>query len=194
MPKDKSRTVTFTDQKKKLNQDNESAPRTLQLGDARLPRPVLYHEHLKPTARIVAEWLYDHCKPGTLVATGSHEKIAQDLHLSKPTIIKGITELRKYRIIMTVQQHINKRGVVFNSYALRDYGPADAKAVSKAIKLVKPHNPAQGLKKRLKKGEIPIYENAPVKCTTCNDTKWVTVPGTRSVDRCPDCKKRTGKI
>lgn len=109
-----------------LIQGNPEAPdkpdrvrRVAQPGEILLPRVVFYRSDLKPTTRLVAGWLYDHLKPGTHTATGSQKTIAEELGLTKPTVIKALDELWKNHIIMSTTHQSREGGGYFLTYEMR---------------------------------------------------------------------------
>lgn len=191
-PKPTLRLVTFPSSSP---EPPEPIRRVGQPGPAEIPRPVLYRKELKPTTRLVAAWLYDHCAPGTSTATGWTETIADDLGLSQNTVKAAIKELRQYRVIMTVNQAVNHRGVTYNQYNLRRYDPAKPKAVKpprpKAAKpsAGAPPKPGGHIPKQPPKPKSPPLPAASNWCNTCRGTKWAYDKARNSSRRCPDCSK-----
>jgi hypothetical protein len=185
------KTVTFAPAKKTAG---EKTKRAAQIGKAYLWRQVLHRTDLQHTTKLVAIWLYDHCKPGTYIATGSAQTIGDDLGMSARTVKSAIKELRLFKIVMAVNQYRNHRNVVFNTYTMRAYD--DDQPRRKLLKIVKPKpeksapSSVTNVREMIAKaeaGELPTYAPPPV-CPTCRGTKWESVPG-KGARPCPACRK-----
>ncbi len=163
-------------------QGNPNAPdkperiaRLAQPGEVLLPRAVFYCQDLKPTTRLVAGWLYDHMKPGTHTATGGQDKIAQELGISRPTVLSALDELWAKHVIMKVERHQKKGGGYYLSYEMRVFLDEKPRKINR---------PKLKLPKVAKKKVVKPIPSVDPKCPKCNGTGWAYVDGAPGVQRC----------
>lgn len=97
----------------------EKIRRVAQAGNVPFPRAVAYDPNLSLYEKFVALWLYDHLKPGTNIATGSQELIAEDLCVCKNTVIAALDKLWKKHIIINIEKHPKQGGGHYLSYDMR---------------------------------------------------------------------------
>ncbi len=104
--------------------------RIAQPGDVLFPRAVAYRADLKATTRFVAMWLYDHLQPGTNLANGSQDLIAEELGLTRRTVIKSLDELWDKRIITKIERINKKGGGFYLCYGMQMF-PSDSCSCSR---------------------------------------------------------------
>lgn len=194
MAKPKLQSVVFKSDKPDPEK-KRPARRSEQLGFHSPPRAVLYNKNLSGNEKQVAQFLYDHLRPGTNIATGSYETIGEDLGLGKHAVMLCIRELFTHRVIKGIEKVLNSRGGYFHEYRMEMYGCGKLRDASK-IKEFKPKvdpvaDHSQKILKKVASGKLgsPV-ETDSGQCADCNGTRWITVPGTRSVKLCETC---TGK-
>lgn len=158
-----------------------------------MPRQVTYHKKLGAAARMVAAFLYDHQSPGGCEATGSYEFIAEEMNLSRMTVVTAVKELYSNHIIMGIEKRANGAGGYFNVYKLRTYDYPKLRDASKVLsmekKLNKSEKVARDLKKKIEAGTIGTDDGPPLPCPVCAGTKWERVPGSNAVKPCSACRK-----
>ena len=161
----------------------EKIRRTAQPGNVLFPRAIFYRNDLHPSTRLVAGWLYDHLKPGTNTATGSQTTIAQELGLTKLTVLRAIKELWETHIIMTTEKHNKTGGGFYLSYEMRIF-PSDQPRKQKpthkkyTTKIMKP--------KRAKKHVL----KPETECQVCYGTGWHILENRQGAKPCI-CKTTT---
>lgn len=151
-------------------------PRSAQPGDVPLPRAVLYRTDLKPTARLVAAWLYDHCAPGTHIATGAQTTIAADLGMTDRTVRTALDALWRAHVLMSVEQRRKRGGGYYLAYGMRAY-PLDTPRRRRKPRL-STARPA-----RTARTEPPARPT----CARCGGTGWERCAEISAVRRCADC-------
>jgi hypothetical protein len=161
--------------------------RIAQPGDVLFPRAVAYRTDVKPTARLVAMWLYDHLQPGTNLANGTQELIAEELGLGFCTVLRALDELWKHRIITKIERMNKKGGGYYLCYGMQMF-PSDSPRVSnrprkQRVKQSNQHKNAQGVKT---KAQQPTQQEQ--SCPKCYGTGWERLPELNGVRRC-DCIK-----
>lgn len=180
-----------------LIQGNPDAPdkpdrvrRVAQPGEILLPRAVFYRTDLKLSARMVAGWLYDHLKPGTHTATGSQKTIAEDLGLTKRTVIKALDELWKTHIVMNIGQQSKEGGGYFLVYEMRVF-PQDQER-----KRRRPRVKGAGKNKVAKASKAagqPQPSASSAVCPKCRGTGWEYNDELRASRPC-ECRPKLKKV
>jgi hypothetical protein len=161
--------------------------RIAQPGDVLFPRAVAYRTDVKPTARLVAMWLYDHLQPGTNLANGTQGLIAEELGLCLNTVLKALDELWKHRIITKIERMNKQGGGFYLCYGMQMF-PTDSPRVSnrprkQRVKQFGQHKKAQNVKSNPQ--QIAQAEQS---CTKCLGSGWERLPERQGVRRC-DCMK-----
>jgi biotin operon repressor len=157
--------------------------RIAQPGDVLFPRVVAYRTDLKPTARLVAMWLYDHLQPGTNLANGSQELIAEELGMHRETVIKALDELWGKRIITKIERINKKGGGYYLCYGMQMF-PSDSPRViqrprKQRVKQFGQHKKAQDVKP---KPQQPTQSEQ--SCNKCYGSGWERLPNHQGVRRC----------
>lgn len=196
MAKDKTKPVEF-----KREKADPNAPRPLkrseQAGFSQTPRAVKYKKGLSVYSHRVVDFLYDHMKPGTNEASGGIETIAQEMDISRASVVRAIKELYRHHIIMNITRMPNSRGGYFHVYHMRVYDYPSLRETGRLIKFDKPQTDAQqtaeSIKKKVAKGKLPITENPKAElCSVCNGTGLEYVKEFRASRPCTGCRKQTG--
>jgi Helix-turn-helix domain len=161
--------------------------RIAQPGDVLFPRAVAYRADLKATTRFVAMWLYDHLQPGTNLANGSQELMAEELGLGKNTILRALDELWQKRIITKIERINKKGGGFYLCYGMQMF-PSDSPRVIKRprkqrVKQFGQHKQSQDVKSN---PQQPTQSDQ--SCPKCYGSGWERLPDRKGVHRC-DCTK-----
>src|SRR6185436_12452618 len=127
------------------------------------PRAVAYHPELSLSEKFVALWLYDHLKPGTNIATGSQELIAEELGIWDRTVRTAIDGLWKKHIIINIEKHPKQGGGHYLSYDMRIF-PLDEPRT-------KPRPRFKTNAKTTKNTKNSTLQPNP-DCTFCHGTGW----------------------
>jgi predicted transcriptional regulator len=161
--------------------------RIAQPGDVLFPRVVAYRTDLKPTSKLVAMWLYDHLQPGTNLANGSQDLIAEELGLTRRTVIKALDELWDNRIITKIERINKKGGGFYLCYGMQMF-PSDSPRVKQRPR--KQRVKQFGLHKKVQdvKSNQQQPNQAEQSCTKCLGSGWERLPERKGVRRC-DCAK-----
>ena len=162
-----------------------------------VPRQVLYHKKLSGNARIVAAFLYDHQRPGGNEATGRYEFIAEEMNLSRMTVVTAIKELIANHIVMGVEKVISGSGGYFNMYKMRTYDLPKLRDASKVLSMEKRLNKsekvAKDIAKKIEKGLLGNDNAPPVACDVCGGTGWEFNREIRASRPCSKCRNRSGR-
>lgn len=161
--------------------------RIAQPGDVLFPRAVAYRTDLKPTSRLVAMWLYDHLQPGTNLANGSQELIAEELGLGFCTVLRALDELWKRRIITKIERMNKKGGGFYLCYGMQMF-PTDSPRVSNRPRKERVKQSNQRKKAQDVKSNQQQPNQAEQSCTKCLGSGWERLPERQGVRRC-DCAK-----
>lgn len=161
--------------------------RIAQPGDVLFPRVVAYRTDLKPTSRLVAMWLYDHLQPGTNLANGSQELIAEELGLGFRTVLRALDELWKRRIITKIERMNKKGGGFYLCYGMQMF-PTDSPRVSNRPRKERVKQSNQRKKAQDVKSNSQQPDQAEQSCTKCLGSGWERLPERKGVRRC-DCGK-----
>ena len=160
--------------------------RIAQPGDVLFPRAVAYRTDVKPNARLVALWLYDHLAPGTNVANGSQELIAEELGISFSTVLRALDELWKHRIITKIERINKKGGGFYLCYGMQMF-PSDSPRVNNRPrkKRVKQPNQHTNLDKNTQSVETETQQPKQSEpCAKCYGSGWERLPNRQGVRRC----------
>lgn len=144
----------------------EKIRRTAQPGNAPFPRAVAYHTTLSMAAKLVALWLYDHLKPGTNIATGSQELIAEELVICEKTVRSAIDELWKKHIIINVEKHPKQGGSYYLSYDMRIF-PLDEPRTK-----LRPRFKTNAKSTKSTKSSTSLPNQPNQECPFCYGTGW----------------------
>lgn len=174
------------------NQDDATVTpkirRIAQPGDVLFPRAVAYRDDLKLTTRFVALWLYDHLQPGTNLANGSQDLIAEELGLTRRTVIKSLDELWNKRIITKIERMNKKGGGYYLCYGMQMF-PSDSPRISKRPR--KQRVKQYGQHKKAPQDVKPNSQQptqSEQSCPKCYGSGWERLQDHKGVRRC-NCTK-----
>jgi hypothetical protein len=159
---------------------SEKIRRTAQPGNVPFPRAVAYHTDLSNPAKLVAMWLYDHLKPGTNIATGSQDTIAEEMSLGKRTVIYALNELWEKHIIMQTEKNNKTGGGYYLCYQMRIF-PNDQPRKQKPI-----HTKQQKHTYKTRKTKKSASNPKP-DCQLCYGTGWHILENRQGAKPCA-CK------
>lgn len=160
-------------------------------GTPKVPNAILFDRRLSATARVVASFLYQTCRPGSGEASGDQKEMARRLGLSRPRLTRALDELWKHRVIYDQVRMRLAGGGYYLVYFLQRY-PVETLREAVRPRLVEtrtqePKAKAPSAKKR------PAPAPSGSGCGECHGG-WIYRDGREGgVDRCPTCRPGSRK-